>query len=363
MMNEKSVIFYITIMILASILGAIYQYLKKCNIKILAYISYIISFLIVWIVSAMRFGIGTDYFMYRDIYEYALKGATIPQIIQRYDVEPGWATLNHILSLIFKEPQYIFIVTSFIFIFCIYKVIIEFEDRVNVGLAIFIFLSVSYIPSFNVIRQYLAIGILMLSLKYIEQKKIIKFIIFVIMASLFHYTALIFLPIYYLLNHNIGIFKLIGIFMAVFIGFINYNNIIRVITTVIPSFEKYSRYVSTGNIEINKTLLIMQFAIVFFILISYKFLKKNDLFMYRMTYVYFASIVFSLLGNIATFVGRTAYYLDISQMIFIPFICRYGIKGKNKIVVNTIIIMYFMSYWFINFVYSGNNGCIPYISI
>ncbi|EOU1983770.1 EpsG family protein, partial [Clostridium perfringens] len=193
---------YIVEMIIASILGVIYQNLKDGRLKIVGVISYAISFLITWFISAIRFGIGTDYFMYKDIYEYAIHGATTSEIISWYDVEPGWAFLNRILGMLSKDTQVIFIVTSFIFIFCIYKAISDFKDDISVGMSIFIFLAIAYIPSFNVVRQYLAIGILMLSFKYIKDKKLIKFLTIVILASFFHYTALIFLPMYYLLNNN-----------------------------------------------------------------------------------------------------------------------------------------------------------------
>ncbi|MDK0876612.1 EpsG family protein [Clostridium perfringens] len=354
---------YIVEMIIASILGVIYQNLKDGRLKIVGIISYAISFLITWFISAIRFGIGTDYFMYKDIYEYAIHGATTSEIISWYDVEPGWAFLNRILGMLSKDTQVIFIVTSFIFIFCIYKAISDFKDDISVGMSIFIFLAIAYIPSFNVVRQYLAIGILMLSFKYIKDKKLIKFLTIVILASFFHYTALIFLPMYYLLNNNISTIKWVVIGTITILLFLNYNNFIEIMINFVPSFEKYSRYKSSGLLEINKTLLFLQFSMILIIFISKNFLKNKNIFIYRMTYIYYFSIIFSLLGNMVEFAGRASYYFDISQMFFIPAICRFGVKKTNKLIFNKIIIIYYIFYWYINFVYSSNNGCIPYMSI
>lgn len=358
-----SVIFYITVIGISSILGCLYQYFKNKNLKLLGYTAYSSSFFIVWIVSAFRYSIGTDYFLYRNIFKYAIEGHSINEIIKMYDIEPGWATLNYMISIIFKDPQYIFIISSFIFIFCIYKLISENEKNINVGLSIFIFLIVAYIPSFNTVRQYFAIGILMISFKYIKQKKLKTFILLVLIATSFHYTSIIFIIAYWIINKDIGIIKIILLSTIVFILFINYNNILRIITILSPGFGKYSRYEATGIFQFNKTLIFFQLALIFLIILSSKFLKNRNKFIYKTTYLYYIGIVFSFLGNFVPFAGRTSYCFDISQILFISCICKYGEKGLNKLILNILIILYYIVFWYISFVYSGNNGAIPYISV
>jgi hypothetical protein len=52
----------------------------------------------------------------------------------------------------------------------------------------------------NLLRNSKAIMIFLLSIKYIEERKIIKYIIMILFASLFHVSALLYLPLFWILN-------------------------------------------------------------------------------------------------------------------------------------------------------------------
>lgn len=317
----------------------------------------------VWIVSSYRYGIGTDYFMYEDISIFSSSATSIKSIMDRFELEPGWAALNWITAKIFNDPKVIFAISSFIFLFCAYKMIAYYVDRISVGMSIFILLILCYLPSFNAVRQYVAIGILMLSFKYIENKRLIKFFILVFIATIFHYTALVFIPIYFILYKKISKTKIAVIIGGAFTIILGYNFIISTIISISPAFEKYERYLYTGNGQFNMIMFLFQAIIVSFILLAYNPLKNSNYFMYNLVYVFFISIVVSFLGNMVLFVGRISYYFEISLIILIPYICKNIVRAKDKPIIYTIIIILFILYWYITFIYSGNHQCVPYISI
>ena len=65
----------------------------------------------------------------------------------------------------------------------------------------FYFVTGTYFSAMNGIRQYIATGIVLLATKYLfsERKSdFIKFLVFVVVASLFHTSALIMIPVYFL---------------------------------------------------------------------------------------------------------------------------------------------------------------------
>lgn len=358
-----SITIYLIQMIFASVTAGIYQSIKNKNSKFISKIFLLMSFLSVFIISAIRFGIGTDYFMYKSIYLTAASGVGPEQLSKLYQVEPGWATLNYLLGLVFKNGQTIFIVVALISTICVYKGIIYFDKRINTGFAIFVYLIILYLPSFNILRQGFALSILMISFKYIEEKKIVKFILILALAMSFHYTAILFLPVYYILNKDIGKVKWIIILACVILVFINYNDLINLIIGLGPYFEKYSKYETQGFIKINKTFLILQIIMLMFIAVCNKALKQKDKFMHRMLSMYYISIILSFLGSLVSFAGRADLYFSISQIIFLPYMCKNLFKEKNKIVAYVVIIIYLLIFWYICYYYSGNNQCFPYKTI
>lgn len=65
----------------------------------------------------------------------------------------------------------------------------------------FYFVTGTYFSAMNGIRQYIAAGIVILATKYLFSEKkssFIKFLVFVAVASLFHNSALIMIPVYFL---------------------------------------------------------------------------------------------------------------------------------------------------------------------
>lgn len=56
---------------------------------------------------------------------------------------------------------------------------------------------------FNLFRNSKAIMLFLISLKYIEEKKFVKYVILNIIGTLFHITSLLYLPLYFILNKKI----------------------------------------------------------------------------------------------------------------------------------------------------------------
>ena len=72
----------------------------------------------------------------------------------------------------------------------------KFSKQPYIGLVAV--LSLFYSFTFTGIRQTVALAIVFLSLRFISEKKLIPFILSVLVASLFHSTAIIMLPAYFI---------------------------------------------------------------------------------------------------------------------------------------------------------------------
>lgn len=134
------------------------------------------------------------------------------------DIEPGYALYNKILSCIFNNEQFFLIVTAAICLIGIYFFIKE--NSKNYFLSVFIYISLNfYIFLFSGLRQAIAMSIVLLSFSAIKKGKIFRFLMLIILAMLFHKTAIVFLPFIFLayrkqdLKAIVGTLGLTGIFL------------------------------------------------------------------------------------------------------------------------------------------------------
>ncbi len=111
-------------------------------------------------------------------------------------MEVGFLYTMKCITSIGGDFRLFLFVTSLLIIIPYYKISEKYSQ--SVILSILMFLLLTNNQSTFVLRQHIAIGITLLSYPYIIERKHIKFLLLMLIAFLFHKTAIIFLPIYYI---------------------------------------------------------------------------------------------------------------------------------------------------------------------
>lgn len=352
---NQSILIYFFIIVIATILCFIAE--KKIDSRISKFL-FLCSFFIVFLFSGLRYNVGTDFGMYEEIFVYS-HSSSIIRLAEIYDMEIGWIILNKLSSLIGNDPQIIFLVSSFIIIGNFYIFIFNHKDNINIGLSIFIFLTIFLIPSFNGIRQFMAMSILLYSFDYMKKKSFLKFLVVVFIASLFHATSLIMLPIYFLFKYKFS-FKLYLLISVLTSIIFLYNSILEFIVSHFPQFEKFERYISDGILYINYIELIYILVLTICFCIYRKFIRSQDSYVYNYFYLYFISIFFTTFSYFTTYAVRLSYYFLFSHLVLAPFIVKKQTKRYNKYILLTAFILYYSFYFFYYFIYLGHHQAIPY---
>ncbi len=223
----------------------------------------------------------------------------------------------------------------FIPLMTIYKL----SKKVNVFVTTFLFLLLFYQECFNAMRQMPAIAIVFLSYTYIFERKIIPYTICILIASMFHSTALLALPIYLLYNYKLKSVTdyLKQIFLFVFLVFAVptlYNSILQ-----LPIMSRYSSYVMLYNADTLENS-IKSFAIcylpsavlLFFSSISQKKSRFNwnvleFQFFWNVTSVFLMLIIFRIWSN---YFFRIAFYYQLGVVLFAGWSGKTAIEFQNK---------------------------------
>ncbi|WP_172994181.1 EpsG family protein, partial [Lactobacillus helveticus] len=137
------------------------------------------------LISALRFNVGSDFLaVYWNGFQRVQAG------INTDNFEIGFQSLIKLLGKISYSPQILIIITSFLFVFFTWNAIYEQSNDIIFSLLI-LFISRYYFISLNVIRQLIAMAIILYALKYLKEGKNIKYIIFNLIAFTIHRSALI----------------------------------------------------------------------------------------------------------------------------------------------------------------------------
>lgn len=338
------------------IVSSLYLYiLKSTNLgKKFERISAFIIFLELYIISAIRVHVGTDYGIYLDLYKKIDKLTYDPK-----GMEFGYFYLNKFVKNIFGGEYAIFAVTSLIIIGLVYLTVKKFS--VDPVLSLIIYMCVSYLTSLNIIRQSIAISIVFFSIRYIDSK--VKWLIPLLIGVLFHKTMILVIPFFFLAKLNLK--KKHYIFIGIIgIGlFLTYGRTLIFITEFIEGFDHYvgSNFVKEGA---NPIRTIITFTIFIFFLLDYKEIMKNKNMKFAFTMFLFGTM-FSLFMVKGKIFARVVDYFDIFQILLIPYVIN-SIKKlnifclKKYILLITTIILAANFYYFYYSVKTNQSNVIPY---
>lgn len=136
-------------------------------------------------------------------------------------------------------------------------------------LSVFIFITFGfYLFYFNGLRQGLAMALVALATPYLIDKKFLKYLFIVIVASFFHKTALIMILFYFFIHLKIK-FELKALF--IFLGsFLVSGTAVQYLGSI---NEKYSSYTEVSEVKGGYLTLFFYFLISLF---SYIFYKKYN---------------------------------------------------------------------------------------
>lgn len=284
---------------------------------------YKISFLILAIVSCLRYMYGSDYYSYYLEYKHIQNGYNSP-------FENEW--LFTFFNKIAPSFYVLIVATSLFFIWVIYRLLCDNlqEQQIWIGISVFLISPYLYLMNLSAIRQCMAMCFFIISIRAIEERNIKKYIFLIIVAALFHKSAIVLLPVYFVVNDKkvknidiVGIILLI-VFLLSFSGL--YDAVEKV--AVLFNDSNYMAYLAKeeGN-TIRATLLSSVYCI--YILFNLPRMEGKNI-IYGKLYLF--STIFVLLAYKMSTLSRIQMYFDIFSVVVIPYLLNISnINGKVKI--------------------------------
>ena len=326
---------------------------------------YFLFLVIISIIVGFRYNVGVDWDGYRIAF---LESGNLT--FEENSFELGYFIISKIMNLLgFGYQQFFFLINLFTWYF-IFKSI---PKKLLLYFIFFLFCTEFFFWSMNGIRQFTAMSIFLFSIKYILDKQLIKFTLTLIFAGLFHKSAFIFFPLYFIPYkklYNRTIMLIIFLF-SFLIG--SNSRVVEIIEETVvaltllyslqnPFIERY--FLSRGGLVIEEDIslglgyLFMVLTNFLLLLSSYHILKKNP----NLTIYYFLFFIGASIYNISYSVlelTRLNQYFLIFKVHILTFTTYYFIHYSKKNFISYILVFLFFIL-FLAAIYNSSNMSNPY---
>lgn len=289
---------------------------------------------------------GLRGYVYSDGFQYYLMFNALPGFpdmtfesfsLGERSMEPLFQILIKIVK-IFSNNYIVFqCVNSVIDFILLDKVFRRYNKYYTLG---FLLLPIFYgfLIEINLLRNFKAILLFFISLQYVKERKLNKFIFIILLASLFHPTALLYIPLYWVVNKKWPKFVVLGIlFMGAIFPLLDIRIFSNIFELPIFRFLRFSSYADRGSYSLGLRSIE---RIVFYILLLRYYYKDDEYrIFYNLYFIFF--FCFNCMYEFEIFVIRVS-------MLFIPYwfiidkVYVHLSKQKRNLFLNFIIMFGFI---------------------
>ena len=289
---------------------------------------------------------GADYKTYISYYE------IIHEIGFASGREPLWVVIN----LISPNKNVMLFLTAFVFLFFSSKSIYFFVNK-NRTMSWSILLLVFYSTFLNIMRQMIAVSIIVYFLKYIFRKKPLIYLLGVIIASLFHKSSIVMIvvPIILFFANRVKYYELL-IVIAMFIAPILVPVMFRLLNAI-GLYAKYAHKI-TFNFEPQFILCMLPPTFLYY-LTGGK--KSHSYIVNNLFYLYLISFPLQTMGFMAKYLDRLTYNFYFVLFLFVPMVIDEISNFRVKRQALYAMYGWFLIYYIFVFIVAGTATVYPYI--
>ena len=290
-------------------------------------VEYAIAFLLLFFFLASRVNLGRDWNNYLDLY----RDINSYTFSFRESFEFGFLLILKVMRALDADFQWFIIITSFITLILFFHAFRRCYCLLPLGILIF-FTQWAYPVVINTIRQGIAILAFMCALSYTEEsglKGFLKYALFIFIGSLFHYTVLLFLPVYWLCKLRVGLKEILLVSVSAFL--LSFFLIVPLFNSVLAIFTKYtysmdSYYSNTATFGFGAAIVLVArlLPLVIFPYVSKKYpmFTKYYLLYYLGLGIYYAFFKYLM-------IVRITFYFQFFELIVMSLLLFMSLRKKR----------------------------------
>lgn len=322
-----------------------------CKTKLSQKILTMLSMIVFVVFFCFRGYVQTDTINYYALFE------RLPGILSGIADEPhfdkGFIVYMEIIkSLGFNYDQFI-IISTFIDLILLTLLFRQYFSYKYYALFFYLFLMFTGLEyEFNLMRNIKATLLFLISIKYIYSRNFIKFLILNLLALSFHWSSILFFPLYFILHKEISlksycVLFLVGILIYVLMPYV-LHALLQIFTTVFEGYmftEKIDDYLNLDMFSAGKQFSLMDIALMIWyvlILITYNQIKRTSPHVICFINLFALYFLFSCMGSgMILFRQRVAILFEPSCWLLFIWLIK-SQRYTNKVILFSVIVLYGM---------------------
>lgn len=344
----------------------------------------VISALVLIALATLRDeSVGTDTMGYQYVLYKKAISAKFTSFMSVYaqNIEVIYTALTFFISKT-QRLYAVFFVNASILVFFMFKSIWYYKDTVRPDFSLACYLFCYYPISLSIVRQSIAMAIVLYAITLMDEKKYIVSLFFVILATGFHSTAIVGVGILLIHMFCQGVMKNIITGIIAFVGIIvcfYFRQIIMLMSSILPFFK--SRYISDDTLysvsgETFHASRFMYCIIVLIICLAVRkaFFSSSNIYntlsasqVIDSKYKFWVcmsliSVIGVLIGGQAGHLYRISWYSEIFSIFLLPQIfVLFRDDNVNRLISRFIYYGALIGYSIFSFVIKTGHGLWPYI--
>ena len=271
--------------------------------------------------------------------------------------EIGFPYFTKFFSIFFKDPHLYLAAVAVLISVMIYPTYKRLCVDTSFTILLFCTMSTFYMM-FSGIRQMIAIGIGFVAYHFTRQKKLIPFILLVLLAMAFHTSAFMVAFMYPLYHARITKKSLYIVIPALVVCFYYNRQIFGTLSLILEEYTHYDTEI-TATGAYTMLILFGVFAVFSFLIPDERKLDEETIGLRNFLLLTFSLQMFAPLHSLSM---RMGYY----YMIFIPLLlpkiieCRSRRWNQVAILGRHVMVVFFLVYFFISASGGGGLDVFPY---
>ena len=225
--------------------------------------------------------------------------------------EPGYCTFVWLLSQVFQDGQYAFVISAIIFTVSVCRFIYLNSKDPELSFVMYICLGL-YTFSVQGLRQAIAMSICLFAIEFVKKRKLIPFVLLVLLASTFHTSSIVFLFVYFIYGFKLNIAT--GVLAPIVTG------ILFAFSSQIASLgNMFSRIEYEGEVESGGYVAVAIYVIIIVVSVIFAGERRKDKDYSFFLIMTFVGLIVYLMRYTEVFIDeRVSYYFLFGQLIALP---------------------------------------------
>ena len=319
----------------------------------------ILFFLVITFISGFRYGF-IDTGIYRNIC--AGMGTDYGRLNDEgfgFD-DVGFNALIIFLNRMGFEPQSIIVVCAVV-TFAVYLFIL-YKYSSDLPFSLFLLFFLSYYTMINGIRQVLAAAIILVALPFLRDKKLLLYVPFVLLAYTMHASAIVMLPLYFVLTRkrfNVGVWAFYGVVALFFVA----PGLANTLLGSILEDSTYSEYLSiTATMGVMRLIvgaIPLAITALYHKATAYDPMPDPDSPEYKqhqlitlLINMQFVSFGFTILGLRMVYFARIIMFFEFVNALLLPIVIKRGFHPSSaRFIKHAAIVLYFAFFLYQTYTY------------